>query len=88
MRALTSLFLCAALGACASPAPRTDAALGLAVSTAKAQQTIDPQASRSTDPVAGLGGAPAAGGIERYHESFRAPPPTFVIINAAPAGGQ
>jgi hypothetical protein len=78
----------ATLWACANPAPQIDMTFGEAVNAAKAKQTLNPQASANTDPVSGLDGAPAAESVRRYHQTFRAPPPTFVIINAAPAGGQ
>jgi hypothetical protein len=74
------------LAGCVNPAPNVEANLGRAVNAAKASQTINPAASTNADPVAGIGGTPAAESIERYNASFKSPPPTFVIINAAPAG--
>ena len=75
-----SVLSLAALCACTSATPNLDANLGFAVNAAKAQQTLNPQASKNTDPVAGLGGAAAAESITRYQDSFKAPPPTFEII--------
>jgi hypothetical protein len=82
---LESRFI-AALGAllisgCTSLSPYFDQQVGRAVNTAKAQQTINPDASRNTDPVAGIGGTPADSTIDEYHKSFTAPPPTFQVIN-------
>jgi hypothetical protein len=74
------------LGACTTT-PILDSKFGYAVNTAKAQQTINPQASRNTDPVAGLDGTPAKDSIDRYQNSFKEPPPTFDILFATPAGG-
>ena len=70
----------AALFGCTTATPYLDAHQGLAVNTAKAQQTVNPEASRNTDPVTGIGGVPAEESVTRYHDSFKAPPPTFEII--------
>ncbi len=84
--AVSALSLAALFG-CTTATPYVDAHLGLAVNTAKAQQTLNPDASRNTDPVAGIGGVPAADSIGRYNDSFKAPPPTFEIITGGAAGG-
>jgi hypothetical protein len=73
-----ALFL---IGGCTSLSPHFDHQVGLAVNTAKAQQTVNPEASRNADPVAGIGGTPADSAIDEYHKSFTAPPPTFNVIN-------
>ena len=79
-----------ALSACASPAPDVDAHFGKAVTAAVAKQTLNPEAARQPGDASGIDGAAAAESLNRYHDSFKAPPPTFVIINsgatAAPAG--
>ena len=80
-----ALFLFAA--GCAAPAPHVDAHLGAAVSAAKAQQTLNPDASRNADPVAGIDGAAAAHAVGEYVNSFKAPPPTFPVINIGAGGG-
>jgi hypothetical protein len=59
--------------------PNLDSRFGYAVNAAKAQQTINPDASRNTDPVAGLGGQPSKDSIDRYHNTFKEPPTTFSI---------
>lgn len=76
------------LGACASTpstlvsgaTPEIDARFGDAVREARARQTIDPDASRNTDPVAGIDGEAGRAAMIRYHDSFREPPPTFNIL--------
>ena len=73
-----ALFL---IGGCTSLSPHFDQQVGLAVNTAKAQQIINADASRNTDPVAGIEGTPADSAIDEYHKSFVAPPPTFTVIN-------
>jgi hypothetical protein len=73
----------ALLAGCANTGtPRLDDHFGYAVNMAKAQQTINPDASLNTDPVAGLDGRAANEAIERYIDSFEAPPPSNVnVIN-------
>lgn len=66
---------------CASNTPNYDKQFGTAVRMARAQQTINPDASRNTDPVAGIDGASAKESIGQYHESFKAPPPSFNVLN-------
>jgi len=60
--------------------PRLDAQFGDAVRQARAQQTIDPEAGRNDDPVAGIDGTAAQHTIERYEKSFQEPPPTFNVL--------
>ena len=79
-----ALFL---IGGCTSLSPHFDQQVGLAVNTAQARQTMNPEASRNADPVAGIGGTPAAFAIGEYHNSFKAPPPTFPVINIGGGGG-
>jgi hypothetical protein len=77
---LAGLVALAALAGCAPTTPRLDASFGDAVNTAKAQQTINPDASLNTDPVAGLGGQAANAVIDRYNKSYEKPPaPTNVF---------
>ena len=82
---LTRPLVCALalllIGGCTSLTPHFDGQVGLAVNTAKARQIINPDASRNTDPVAGIGGTPADSAIDEYHKSFTSPPPTFTVIN-------
>jgi uncharacterized protein YceK len=84
---LTRLLVCALalllIGGCTSLTPHFDGQVGLAVNTAKARQTLNPDASRNADPVAGIEGTPAAFAIGEYHNSFKAPPPTFQVIGGS-----
>jgi len=81
---LTRLLICALAlfltGGCTSLSPHFDQQVGIAVNTAKAQQIVNPDASRNADPVAGIEGTPAGFAIGEYHNSFKAPPPTFQVI--------
>lgn len=78
------------LSGCVSTTPQLDSAFGRAVNQAKVQQTLNPGVASAANPV-GLGGTPARESIERYHDTFRAPPPTFEIIfgtgGGTPSGG-
>jgi hypothetical protein len=85
-RGVALAMLAIVLSACAVPTtPNYDANFGEAVRQARAVQTLNPEASRNTDPVAGIDGQAAATAIDRYHDSFKAPPKTFDVFNI---GGQ
>ena len=86
-RLLVSTLPLLLIGGCMSLSPYFDQQVGLAVNTAKAQQTINPDASRNSNPVAGIGGTEADFTIDEYHNSFKAPPPTFTVINIGGGGG-
>lgn len=76
---LVSLGLFSLLSACASNTPVVDSRFGEAVRAARAAQTMNPQASANRDPVLGIDGLAGAAAMERYQESFKAPPKTFEI---------
>jgi len=84
---LSGALALALLAACASPTPYLDQHFGAAVNAARAQQTLNPEASRNTDPVAGVDGTAAASGVAEYLNSFKAPPQTFPVINIGVGGG-
>ena len=69
------------VGCASTTTPNLDRQFGDAVRSARAQQTINPEASRNPDPVAGIDGKAAAEAMGRYHDSFKTPPPTFNVIN-------
>ena len=72
----------ALLGGCAIPAtPSYDSKFGEAVRQAQALQTLNPDAGKNTDPVTGIDGESGKAAIDRYQESFRAPPQTFDVFN-------
>ena len=76
-----------AAGCATDPAPRVQERSGAAVNAAKAQQTRNPEASRNTDPVAGVDGPAAERALTEYEKSFQAPPPTFPVISIGVGGG-
>lgn len=78
------LFAAAALtlaGCASTDTPRLDSHFGEAVLAARAQQTINPDAGRRTDLGTGIDGRAAREAMERYHDSFKSPPPSFNVIN-------
>lgn len=84
-----ALLLIAAglLAACAPTTPRWDAHFGDAVSTARAQQTINPQASLNTEPVPGIDGQAGDAIFDNYRNAFRNPrPPMRGVIDIGTTG--
>lgn len=82
-----ALVAAGALTGCVDPLPRLDEKLGDAVNMAKAQQTINPDASRNTDPVVGLDGQAAKSVIDRYQKSYQSPPPPVNVITIGVGSG-
>jgi uncharacterized lipoprotein YajG len=72
---VAALFM---LTACAMPTqsrtPYLDSRFGESVEMARAQQTLNPNASQNTDPVTGVDGRAAHEAIGRYEASFARPP--------------
>jgi len=87
-KVLVGTLFIAALCACASPTPQLDRKFGQAVNTAKAQQTINPDAANDRDAVDGIDGPAAKESIDRYQNSFRTPVPVADInASGSSAGG-
>jgi hypothetical protein len=78
---LFGLVVLSVLAGCASNTPILDQHFGDAVNAAKAQQTLNPEASQNKDPVAGIDGVAAKATIDRYQKSFEQPPATTNIFN-------
>jgi hypothetical protein len=78
---LILVALTTGLAACTTTTPNLDRDFGQAVNQAKAQQTINPDASLNTDPVAGLDGVAANAAIDNYTKSVTTPPPPATIIS-------
>src|SRR5437016_9466975 len=66
---------CPTFDACIATSPRLDARFGDSVNIAKAQQTLNLEASKNRNVVAGIDGKSAQETMVRYRESFRSPPP-------------
>jgi hypothetical protein len=94
---ILGLALMLSLTGCASPTPMLDEHFGEAVRAARLAQTLNPNAGQDTAPVTGMDGVAAEQSIDRYHASFRNPPPVVNVVNigggiggggaGAPAGG-
>jgi len=85
---LVSVVGVVAFAGCTTTTPHLDSKFGEAVNAAKAQQTLNPEASKNTDPVSGQDGKAGKESIDRYHETYKAPPPTFNVININSGGSQ
>lgn len=76
-----TLALLTALSGCAAPTPELDSHFGDAVNAAKAQQTLNPDASQNTAPVTGMDGKAANAAVDRYEKTFEKPPVSENIFN-------
>ncbi|HEY2970131.1 MAG TPA: hypothetical protein VGK75_17390 [Casimicrobiaceae bacterium] len=70
-----------------STSPRLDARFGDAVNVGKAQQTLNPDASKNRNIVAGIDGKAAQETMVRYRESFKSPPPPANVFNIGIGSG-
>ena len=78
----TTLALTLLLGTgCSHVTPNYDARFGDAVRDAKKRMTINPDAGKDGNPVAGMDGRSARESMVQYHESYKAPPPAVNVIN-------
>jgi len=82
MRHLSPLLLaCTLFAGCASSTPNYDARFGDAVRQARQAQTLNPAGSSAQVPVGTLDGRVAREAADRYHETYKAPPPVVNVIN-------
>lgn len=84
---LTVLFGSTMLLGCASKTPLLDERFGEAVNAAKAQQTINPDASQSASSATGMDGTAANSAVDRYQKSFVQPPVTPNVFNIGVGSG-
>ena len=86
---LAALSVCL-LAACTPLTPHLDSHFGDAVNIAKAQQIINPDAAKNTDPVSGVDGQAGQAAMDSYNRTFKAPPPTTIsnTINIGGGGGK
>ena len=84
---LAALLASIAMAGCATKTPYLDDHFGEAVNAAKAQQTINPDASQNTDSVAGVDGQAANAAVDRYHKSFVQPPASTNVFTIGVGGG-
>jgi len=84
MNKFATALLPVVLAACSST-PVYDQKFGDAVREARVKMTINPDAGKNADTVAGMDGRAAKETITLYQETFKAPPPVVNVINI---GGQ
>ena len=87
--AILALQACATsptLDACCATSPRLDARFGDSVNVAKAQQTLNPDASKNRNVVAGMDGKSAQETMVRYRDSFKNPPPPANVFTIGVSG--
>ena len=65
-----SLMLLMLTACVTSPPPRLDAKFGEAIDMAKAQQTLNPDASLNTEAAMGIDGMAGDAGFDNYRNSF------------------
>jgi uncharacterized protein YceK len=81
MNKLAISLLLGLMAGCASVTPNYDARFGDAVREAKLKMTINPNAGRNPDQVAGMDGKAGRDTIILYQDTFKAPPPVVNVIN-------
>lgn len=69
------------MAACTPLTPNLDSGFGYAVNQAKAEQTLNPDASSNVEPVTGVTGTEGNLAIDAYHKSLEKTEPTTTIIN-------
>jgi hypothetical protein len=70
-----------ALSGCVSIHPEVDRHYGEAVTAANNAQVLNPQGVRPPAGAPGIDGRAAKETMDRYVDSFKAPPPTMNVIN-------
>jgi hypothetical protein len=84
----TTLALTLLLGTgCSHVTPNYDARFGDAVRDARKKMTLNPDAGKDGNPVAGMDGRSASESMKQYHESYKVPPPAVNVINIGGAIG-
>ncbi len=81
MNKLAITLLLGLIAGCASVTPNYDAKFGDAVREAKLKMTINPDAGKNPDQVAGMDGKAGRDTIILYQDTFKAPPPVVNVIN-------
>jgi hypothetical protein len=77
-----------AIAGCVSRTPNLDRHFGEAVSLVKAQQTLNPEASRNTDAVKGMDGKAAKSAYDEYQKSYRVPEPQPNVFSIGISGSR
>jgi hypothetical protein len=75
-----------AITGCVSRMPNLDSHFGEAVNLVKAQQMLNPDASRNTAPVQGMDGKAAKSAYDAYQKSYRVPEPQANVFSIGISG--
>jgi hypothetical protein len=75
-----ALSLCLLAG-CSTTTPDYDNKFGDAVRAARLSMTINPEAGKNPDQVAGMDGNAARETMLRYQDTFKSPPPAINVTN-------
>ena len=81
MNKITLTLMLGLLSGCASVTPNYDAKFGEAVRAAQLKQTINPEAGKTPQDMAGIDGKAARESLLLYQGTFQAPPPVVNVIN-------
>lgn len=84
LRHFFAITLLGLLAGCASPTPNIDAHFGQAVLFDKQAQYLNPNAgltAGATTASTGLDGVSAQAVIDRYHTTYKSPPPAVNVLN-------
>lgn len=81
MNKITLTLTLGLLSGCASNTPNYDAKFGEAVRSAQLKQTINPDAGKTPQDMAGIDGKAAQETMLLYKGTFQAPPPVVNVIN-------
>ena len=76
--------------AACSTTPNYDLKFGDAVRDSRMNMTINPDAGKNADQVAGMDGKSGKEALKLYQDTFKAPPPVINVINIGgnPASGK
>lgn len=82
MKTFVILLAAAVLGGCAStPTPNYDTRFGEAVRQSRHAMTLNPNAGQGSAAPVGMDGLAVRDAVDRYHDTFKAPPPVVNVIN-------
>ena len=89
IKVILCLSMIVVLTACVThPPKRMDSRFGNAFGMAKAQQTVNPNASLNTAPVRGIDGQAGDAIFDNYRESYTTPkPPARGVLDVGTSGG-
>ena len=87
---IIAVIVALALTGCVSLHPDIDWSYGEAVTATNRAQRLNPLGVRAPESAPGMDGRAAKEAMDRYVDSFKAPPPTMNVINigGSLAGGQ